>query len=206
MQRKSFDRVKEGDSPSAKQYNELLEAVEMLSGILISGGSMLEGPFGPIWVPADDPQIQFVQVRTDDLTGVPHAESVNELAFDDDVSDGSDPWVDLGTDEDNVAGPFDSVWLAGERTMVMRHSAAGVNVLFPFLQYHIAKLDGTLSEGSTATASIWEVQPSGFDDSNKNVTVYDWMLPAGESLPSGTKIVIIQHRQSGRWIVVAASC
>lgn len=205
MQRKAFQRVKEGDPISAKQYNELLEAVEMLSGLVIKGGASFEGPFGTTYLPHDIDQLQLVQLNSD-LVDAPHAATANELYFDDTVADGSDPWKDSGNDEDWVCAPYVGTWLSGERTVVMRDSQSNRNVMLPFSQIHLAKLDAELTAGSTATASIWEFQASGLGDSNKNELVYDWMLATGESLAAGTKIVIIQHRQSLNWVVIAAAC
>ncbi len=64
----------------------------------------------------------------------------------------------------------------------------------------LAKLDGTLSAGSYAAASIWWHDGSSMVDSTKNVDVYDWFLGAGQSLPSGT-LVQIEFFADSRWYV-----
>lgn len=201
MQRVSFQRVAPGDPISAADYNRLLEAVEMLSGLVITGGSMLWGPNGPVFVPAEQHPVAFVELDSD--VEMQHAASANELQFDDAIASGSDPWEDSSINEDFVCAPYPTVALTGERTMLFSHSVAGRNVIFPFTAWHIAKLTDDLSAGSTSTADIWEVQASGHGDSDKNVTVYDWLLPSGETITSGSEVIVAQHRQSRRWYVVS---
>ena len=64
-------------------------------------------------------------------------------------------------------------------------------------QFHIGKLSGTLSAGSSATAEIWGVTSGSYADQGSAVTVYDWLLPSGGSLPSGTPIEFFQERKAG---------
>ena len=64
----------------------------------------------------------------------------------------------------------------------------------------MAKLDGTLSAGSYADASIWWHDGSDMVDSTKNVEVYDWFLGSGESLAAGT-LVAIEFFADSRWYV-----
>ena len=64
----------------------------------------------------------------------------------------------------------------------------------------MAKLDGTLSAGSYADASIWWHDGSDMVDSTKNVEVQDWFLGSGESLPTGT-LVQIEFFADSRWYV-----
>lgn len=65
-----------------------------------------------------------------------------------------------------------------------------------------AKLDASLSVGSSCTASIWS--GTTLADSGENVTVHDWLLTTGESLDSGTKVVIAFY--CSKWYVIQASC
>jgi hypothetical protein len=41
-------------------------------------------------------------------------------------------------------------------------------------------------------------------DSTYSLTAYDWLLPSGGSLASGTAVILLQHLQSKRFYVVAA--
>lgn len=72
-------------------------------------------------------------------------------------------------------------------------------------EWHLAKLDGSLSTGGTATASIWTWDGSSFADSGDDVTVHDWLLASGQTVASGTKVIIELHR-TGIWIVTEAEC
>jgi hypothetical protein len=62
-----------------------------------------------------------------------------------------------------------------------------------------AKLNAALSGGS-AEASVWG--PDG--DTDEDVTVNAWMINSGETIESGTEIVIGNF--GGEWYIVAAAC
>jgi hypothetical protein len=70
---------------------------------------------------------------------------------------------------------------------------------------HLGKLNGLLEEGSSASVSIWQNDGGSIEDTTKDVTAYDWMLGAGESIASGTK-VIINRLDDCRWYVTNAAC
>lgn len=70
----------------------------------------------------------------------------------------------------------------------------------------IATLTSTLNQGSTATAVINTFTGGTVASSGVTVTVYDYLLLAGKSIASGTRIIIFQHLQSGLWIVQNAAC
>jgi hypothetical protein len=63
-----------------------------------------------------------------------------------------------------------------------------------------AKLDATLSAGSSCAASIWSGDPLA--DSGDNENVYDWWLPSGGELPATTKVAIFSN--DGKWYVLCA--
>ncbi len=84
----------------------------------------------------------------------------------------------------------------GTKWTVVRIGGGGGNIL------KFAKLDATLDAGSSCQASVWEGDPLA--DSGDNLTVNDWLLGTGESLASGTKVVILLV--SGNWYVIQASC
>lgn len=201
----AFRRVKEGERVSAAQFNKLLETVERLAGILMGGGAMFDGPGGPAFVPADNAQMTYVELETD-IVGAAHDRAANDLFVDPDIASGTDPWADFGTDSEFIMPPHAGLWLAGERHVVMRHSGAGKNVLMPFTQVALCVLDGTLSKGGSATASVWGIEASGETDSTRNITVYDWLLDTGQTIASGKRVIAIEHRQSRRWYVVGAQC
>ncbi len=85
---------------------------------------------------------------------------------------------------------------AGSKWAVVRIGGGGGNIL------KLAKLNTSLSAGGSCEASVWEGDP--LVDSGDDVTVNDWLLGTGESLDSGTKVVILLV--SGNWYVIQASC
>lgn len=65
-------------------------------------------------------------------------------------------------------------------------------------------LDGTLSEGGSATMSIYFRDGATWTDSTMNQTVYDDLLEASGSLPSTT--IVIARFYGDRWWVQEARC
>jgi hypothetical protein len=126
----------------------------------------------------------------------------------------TDPWIeslDGGSSPvvlSHVADAQQSLYLAGERHLTFWHPAAGQRIPIPGVQWHFGKLSETLAAGGSATVEVWQVDPSSGDheDSTFSVTAYDWLLSTGDSLASGTAVMILQHLQSKRWYVFAASC
>jgi hypothetical protein len=77
----------------------------------------------------------------------------------------------------------------------------------PFdLEDHIKRgvLDGALSQGGSATMSVWDWNGSAEDDTTEDITVRDWMLKSGQSISAGKKCVAILF--GSRWYVIAAEC
>jgi hypothetical protein len=70
------------------------------------------------------------------------------------------------------------------------------------------KLDGTLSEGGTATMSVWHYSGGYEVDSGDNITVRDWLLASGQYVSSGKKVVAAFMRgpDGPKWYVIAAEC
>lgn len=64
-----------------------------------------------------------------------------------------------------------------------------------------AKLTATLSEGSSATATIWKHNGTSVVDTEDQITVYDWYLGTGESLPSGTKVWAAKMQDGKYWAI-----
>lgn len=69
----------------------------------------------------------------------------------------------------------------------------------------LGKLTSDLVEGGSASMNIWagpagaETNAGAFDED-----VWDWLLTSGDTLPSGTKVIV--SRINGFWYVIAASC
>lgn len=108
--------------------------------------------------------------------------------------------------ESAAAGQVSIIWKpsgTGEQTcaVLLGGSSEGIQ---------IGKLDGTLSQGSYANATRWQRNSAGtaWEATSPTVTdvVYDWLLPASESITSGSKIIYFRHSQSGLWLVQGAEC
>lgn len=68
----------------------------------------------------------------------------------------------------------------------------------------IGILDGDLDYGSSATMSVYTGAGNAETDSGEDITVYDWLLQAGDSIPAGTKVIAIWNGFC--WYVTAAEC
>ena len=71
---------------------------------------------------------------------------------------------------------------------------------------YLGKLDAELAAGGSAVVSIWWGTPGLEADSDINVTAYDWLLGAGESLDAATKVVIRYFEHDKVWYVTGAEC
>lgn len=95
---------------------------------------------------------------------------------------------------------------SGDRFWCQWNSAAARwEVLQPFVTVCWGKLDGALSQGSSATVSLWWGGSTPYD-SGINVTAYDWLLKSGQQLDAGTKVKVEWFPQDGVWWVTAAEC
>ena len=69
----------------------------------------------------------------------------------------------------------------------------------------IGKLDGSLSQGSYATVSVWAGVGNSEADTNWNVTAYDWLMKSGATaIASGKKVLCTLI--NGVWYVTEAEC
>lgn len=74
---------------------------------------------------------------------------------------------------------------------------------------HLAKLSAQMSKDGTATAKIWKSLPGSSVDEEETgveITAHDWMLDTGDTLASGSRVVLFQHHSSGKYYVIAAEC
>jgi len=58
-----------------------------------------------------------------------------------------------------------------------------------------------LDAGQSARALVWVIDLAGIDVTSRQVTVYDWFLLVGDSLPAGTHVKIEWFGDDGRWYV-----
>lgn len=73
------------------------------------------------------------------------------------------------------------------------------------IQTLIGKLDGNLSQGSSATVSIWIGAANSESDSTMDVVAYDWLMKSGATaIASGKKVKL--EWINGQWYVTNAEC
>lgn len=76
---------------------------------------------------------------------------------------------------------------------------------YPGHDHLIGKLDGTLSQGGSATVSVWAGQPGSEADTGKNVKAYDWLMKSGATaIASGKKVTLT--RICGVWYATNGEC
>jgi hypothetical protein len=65
-------------------------------------------------------------------------------------------------------------------------------------------LDYVLTAGGSVIVSIWDGDPLA--DTGNNVTAYDRLLTAGESIAAGSSVLVEWFPGSRKWYVIAAGC
>ena len=101
-------------------------------------------------------------------------------------------------------GPEDGNWkLTADRFgfMALETGADGLVWVQPRgFQWRLAKLDGPLAEGSSASASVYTDKTLSAVDSGETITVYDWMLASGDpDIPANTDVIAIKSPESNLW-------
>jgi hypothetical protein len=203
--------VHPGDPITAGWANSV--SSELRRAMRISAAYPLQitaGAFGLNIAIAGDSGFDLVE-----LIDTVEANDTNKTAtlFGFDSSD-ADPWIEAVDGNAtpialaHVADAQQSLYLAGERHLTYWHPAAGQRIPLPGVQWHFGKLSTTLSAGGSATVEVWQINSTSGDteDSSCSVTAYDWLLSSGDTLAAGTAVMILQHLQSKRWYVFAASC
>ncbi|MCA9270546.1 MAG: hypothetical protein KDA41_18820, partial [Planctomycetales bacterium] len=78
--------------------------------------------------------------------------------------------------------------------------SGGGRIVAPALNWHLAELTEELIAGGTANARLWTHDGGGgHADAGLNVTAWDWMLGGGESLATGSRVVVQFHPATRRW-------
>lgn len=198
----TLPRVNPGDQITADDFNRLASAIERVSKIRL--GSM-HGFNTDAGISVASPQMPVMTII--DLDEDIEADETDKTGSAVRYDTGSNVWVDTGRNETRITDSRSSVHLTGERHAAMWMPETGRFVLWPGVQWHLVKLDAELTEGSTATASVWHVAASGSEaDTGINITVRDWMLGSGETVAAGIKGVAIQHAESLLWYLISAEC
>lgn len=187
-------KVKPGDSISAAHYNMLVDGVTELQRLVEQLMSRTENTI-----------LNFVEI-TEDVDQYERDKSGDMLAYDNSISAGSDPYEKRDDGKTFIADSGNSIWLTGERVLLYWHAPFGTHIPVPYAKTYIGKLDGALTQGSSATMSVWKYNGSSFTDSSLNMTVYDWMLETGKQIDAGKKVVVTELTHARIPIVTAAQC
>ena len=200
-----LQKVLPGQPITADWANSLVDAIDRLG---VRPAAPLQGHFGSGGAALGidgDRRFDLVELK-DTIQANDFDKAANLFAFD---SAATPPWfqkVDGASANialDHTADAMQSLYLAGERHLAYFHPAAGQRIPLPGVQFHIGKLAEPLTAGGSATVNVWRVDSGTPSDSGYTVTAYDWMLPAGASLASGTPVSLFQHPQSKLWFVFA---
>ena len=105
--------------------------------------------------------------------------------------------------EGDVACPMQAVHLEGEIHATLVDQAPGKNALLPFTYWHFAILEQELSSPGVANARIYTYN---WDASTSEIVeVRNGFLNYG-AIANGTRIYIIQDRQTLNWALLTADC
>jgi hypothetical protein len=116
-----------------------------------------------------------------------------------------DKWFDTESENKSVSDTQAGAYLKGERRLCYFHPGAGRYVPVEAFQWHIGVLDEDLPAGGSAVVSVWQLDGDGdFADSEIDVVAYDWLLPEGKKLTSGTRVVVQLLVHARKWIVTQA--
>ena len=126
------------------------------------------------------------------------------------VVDAAHPCVDIADADDELNSGW---WGAGQILWQETGTGSGKRALIRIGNPPVSgpvfwgKLDGTLSQGGSATVSLWTGSGASLSDSGKNVTAYDALLGSGDTLASGVMIKIEYFPAPyATWYVTAAGC
>jgi len=109
------------------------------------------------------------------------------------------------TDEQMPVHNILEAFILGDIYVATALTECGTRYVLPLNGKVIGKLDGALSQGGSATVSIWGGEGGEETDTNVDVVAYDWLLESGaDDIASGKKVVV-------EWIngvpyVTAAEC
>ena len=99
------------------------------------------------------------------------------------------------------AGPNQRVWCAFSNETSRWELFSPALILWSW-----AVLDEELTEGSSATASLWLWDGDALADSGDSVEAHDWLLGSGETIAADTRIKVEFMPDTERWWVTAARC
>jgi hypothetical protein len=204
MTLKKINDIDPRNAEFKEAFNALVEAVAALQKINASPPLNVQnvGGIPNLSVGVDLDEIDVMKLTADMPEGTTTAEAYY-MVFDP-TAGVSGEYVQEPDNlkEADVACPMQAVHLNGEIHATLVDPAPGKNALLPFTYWHFAILEQDLGVG-TANARIYT---SNWNASTSEVvTVRNGFLNYGTIL-NGTRIYIIQDRQSLDWYLLTADC
>ncbi|HKD37347.1 MAG TPA: hypothetical protein VKB78_11120, partial [Pirellulales bacterium] len=198
----TLHKVSPGEPITADWANALVDAVLALGRIAgVAPVQVQTSEAGTLISVPGLPRLDLVELN-DTLESRDTDKQVKRFAFD---PAESDPWIDSGQTLEHTAEPQQGLYLAGERHLAFFHPAAGQRIPIPGVQFHFGKLSADLAAGGSATCEIWMISSGSPADSTFSVTAYDWLLPPGGKLESGSPVLLLFHQQSKRFYVTGTN-
>ncbi len=200
---RTLQKVTPGQPITADWANALVDAVNAMGRIVgVAPVQVQTTEAGTLINIAGLPRFDLVELN-DTIESRDTNKQAERFAFD---TDESDPWIDSGETLEHTADPQHGLYLAGERHLAFFHAGAGQRIPIPGVQFHFGKLTEALAAGGSAEVAVWRIDGGGDPaDSTYTVTAYDWLLPPGGELPSGTPVLLLFHLQSKRFYVAASN-
>ncbi len=198
----NLGKVAPGEPITAEWANALVEAVVSLGRIVGVAPVLVQYSDVGIQISLPTlPRFDLVELK-DTIEARDTDKQAARFSFD---PAATDKWIDAAQTLDHTADAQQGLALAGERHLTFFHPAAGQRIPLPGVQYHFGKLSAALAAGGSAACAVWKVAGGSPADSTYSVTVYDWLLPPGGQLASGTPVMLLFHLQSKRFYVAASN-
>jgi hypothetical protein len=198
----SIRKVDPGEPITAEWANALVDAVLGLGRIIGVAPVQVQYSDSGIQISLPSlPRFDLVELK-DTIKPGDVDKQAERFSFD---PSATDKWIDANQTLDHAADAERGLHLAGERHLTFFHPSAGQRIPLPGVQFHFGKLTETLAAGGSATAEVWKVSSGTPADSTCSVTAYDWLLPTGGQLPSGTPVLLLFHLQSKRFYITASN-
>jgi hypothetical protein len=199
-------RVQPGEPITAAAYNRLVDAVNMLLSTTASFPIEIHQSAAGVHIGlAHQPRLELIEVQ-DVVQKHDKDKTAKVLTFNFQAASGDDKWQDSHLTTKSVTDIQESLYLPGERRLCHFNANAGKMTLYEGLQWHVATLSADLSQAGSATADVLQQDKTdgSFSDSGNSITVYDALLSGGETLASGSRVLVMQLVHSRLWIVIAA--
>jgi hypothetical protein len=199
-QLKKITGIVEELKPLAPLVNDLVEAVQGLLKITAQAGLRIDFINGVPSISLDIvPEELAIGTLNANMEKTDIDAAITKLIFN---QEGTEFEAEEdGLEDPNVADPMAAQHLLDEVTAI-RKMQTGKLAMLPFTNWNIVELTSALNADSTATFKILKFDGT---DSGLTGTCYSKFLNH-DPIADGTRIIIIQHRESKEWVLLSADC